>query len=77
MTTDEMKWLLKNKIVTDFRGYPIGRVKKLWIDSSDGPMVIVERDKRPNASSSWEAIPLRAIDRIRSEIRLKPPAFAE
>ncbi len=74
MQQKEMKWLLKNKLVTDFRGYPIGRVKKVWYDTAEGPLVVVERkSERP----SWETIPLRAIDSVRDEVRLKPPSFAE
>ena len=77
METERMKWLLKNKIVTDFRGFPIGRVKKLWLDSTDGPLVIVERTLGEKITSTWEAIPLRAIDSIKDYVRLKPPSFAE
>ncbi len=77
MQTERMKWLLKNKIVTDFRGFPIGRVKKLWLDSAEGPLVIVERTPGEKITSTWEAIPLRAIDSIKDHVRLKPPSFAE
>ena len=76
MQDEKVKWLLKNKLVTDFRGYPIGRVKKLWYDNSRGPLVIVER-KQENNLASWEAIPIRAIDTVREHVRLKPPALAE
>ena len=76
METDEMKWLLKGKIVCDFRGFPLGRVKKVWVDDSDGPLVIVERDLESKLNS-WEAIPLRAVDSVSEHVRLKPPAFAE
>ena len=77
MTDDRMNWLLKNKVVTDFRGFPIGRVKKLWVDDAKGPMVIVERNKSQQTTSTWEAIPMRAIESVTEEIRLKPPTFAE
>jgi len=76
METDEMKWLLKGKIVCDFRGFPLGRVKKVWFDDVDGPLVIVERDLESKLNS-WEAIPLRAVDSVSEHVRLKPPAFAE
>lgn len=76
METDEMKWLLKGKIVCDFRGFPLGRVKKVWFDESDGPLVIVERDLESKLNS-WEAIPLRAVDSVSEHIRLKPPIYAE
>jgi len=73
-----MKWLLKGKIVCDFRGFPLGRVKKVWFDESNGPMVIVERDQPLDYNkSSWEAIPLRAIESVSEHVRLKPPVFAE
>jgi sporulation protein YlmC with PRC-barrel domain len=78
MENDEMKWLLKGKIVCDFRGFPLGRVKKVWFDESSGPMVIVERDGSiESKKNSWEAIPLRAVDSVTEHVRLKPPAFAE
>jgi hypothetical protein len=76
METNEMKWLLKGKIVCDFRGFPLGRVKKVWFDDSEGPFVIVERDLESKLNS-WEAIPLRAIDFVSEHVRLKPPTFAE
>lgn len=77
MESERMKWLLKNKIVTDFRGFPIGRVKKLWLDGTEGPLVIVERSPSDKITSTWEAIPLRSIDTIKDYVRLKPPSFAE
>ncbi len=72
-----MNWLLKDKLVTDFRGFPIGRVKKVWVDSAKGPMVVVERDGEQCSSTTWEAIPIRAIDSVSEAIRLKPPTYAE
>ncbi|MBN2228544.1 MAG: hypothetical protein JW779_03050 [Candidatus Thorarchaeota archaeon] len=78
MENDEMKWLLKGKLVCDFRGFPLGRVKKVWFDDSDGPLVIVERNSSLEEKvNSWEAIPLRAVDSVSEHIRLKPPVFAE
>jgi hypothetical protein len=78
MENDDMKWLLKGKIVCDFRGFPLGRVKKVWFDESSGPMVIVERDgSLESRDNSLEAIPLRAVDSVTEHVRLKPPAFAE
>ncbi|MFW9833386.1 MAG: PRC-barrel domain-containing protein [Candidatus Thorarchaeota archaeon] len=77
MENEEMKWLLKGKIVTDFRGFPVGKVKKVWFDEINGPLVIVERGTEPERRSSWEAIPLRAVDSVSDHVRLKPPAFAE
>jgi hypothetical protein len=74
---DEMKWLLKGKLVCDFRGFPLGRVRKVWFDESSGPLVIVERDGREKSVTSWEAIPLRAVDSVSEHVRLKPPTFAE
>ena len=74
---DEMKWLLKGKLVCDFRGFPLGRVRKVWFDESNGPLVIVERDSREKAVNAWEAIPLRAVDSVSEHVRLKPPSFAE
>jgi len=72
-----MKWLLKGKVVTDFRGFPLGRVKKVWFDESTGPLVIVERGNETEKKTSWEAIPLRSIDSVAEHVRLKPPVFAE
>jgi hypothetical protein len=78
MENDEMKWLLKGKIVCDFRGFPLGRVKKIWFDESSGPMVIVEREQSLESNKNqWEAIPLRAVDSVSEHVRLKPPTFAE
>ncbi|MFW9807348.1 MAG: hypothetical protein ACFFFK_11525 [Candidatus Thorarchaeota archaeon] len=77
MDSDEMKWLLKGKIVTDFRGFPVGKVKRVWYDESNGPLVIVERGNESEKHHSWEAIPLRAVDSVSEHVRLKPPAFAE
>jgi sporulation protein YlmC with PRC-barrel domain len=77
MESEEMKWLLKGKIVTDFRGFPLGKVKKVWFDESTGPLVIVERAKGSEKENSWEAIPLRSIDSVSEHVRLKPPVFAE
>ncbi|MDF1539949.1 MAG: hypothetical protein P1Q69_13715 [Candidatus Thorarchaeota archaeon] len=76
MTEKETAWLLKDKVVTDFRGYPIGRVKKLWYDSSKGPLVVIERNQS-KAATTWEAIPLQSIHTVSDEVRLKPPTFAE
>jgi len=72
-----MKWLLKGKIVCDFRGFPLGRVKKVWYDKNDGPLVIVERGDLETKLNSWEVIPLRSIDSVSEHVRLKPPTFAE
>jgi len=72
-----MKWLLKGKIVTDFRGFPLGKVRKVWFDESNGPLVIVERGTESENKSTWEAIPLKAVDSVSEHIRLKPPVFAE
>ncbi len=77
MHEDAIKWVLKNKVVCDFRGYPVGRVKKLWLDDAKGPLVIVERRTDPNATTRWEAIPLTAVHSVSDEVRLKPPVFAE
>ncbi|MFW9793643.1 MAG: hypothetical protein ACFFEE_05045 [Candidatus Thorarchaeota archaeon] len=77
MENDEMKWLLKGKIVTDFRGFPLGKVKKVWFDEYNGPLVIVEKKGTPESTNSWEAIPLRSVDSVTEHVRLKPPAFAE
>jgi hypothetical protein len=77
MENDEMKWLLKGKVVTDFRGFPVGKVKKVWFDDSKGPFVIVERGGEAEVNNSWEAIPLRSVDSVTEHVRLKPPAFAE
>jgi hypothetical protein len=74
---DDMKWLLKGKLVCDFRGFPLGRIRKVWFDESTGPLVIVERGAKEKKVNSWEAIPLRAVDSITEHVRLKPPSFAE
>lgn len=71
-----MKRLLKNKVVCDFRGYPIGRVKRIWLDETEGPVVVVERGEQSGAIV-WETIPFRSIAQVREEVRLKPPVFAE
>ncbi len=71
-----MKWLLKGKVVTDFRGFPVGKVKQIWYDESNGPLVIVEKGNESKINS-WEAIPLRSVDSVTEHVRLKPPAFAE
>ncbi len=75
MTPERMKWLLRNKVVCDFRGYPIGRVKKIWYDDVEGPLVVIERNDSERAT--WEAIPITAIDRVRERVHLKPPVYAE
>jgi sporulation protein YlmC with PRC-barrel domain len=77
MHDDEMKWLLKGKIVRDFRGFPLGRVKQVWFDHGSGPMVVVERGATETRPLTWEAIPLREVDTVEDFIRLKPPIFAE
>ncbi len=77
MDAEKIKSQLKNKIVCDFRGYPIGRVKKIWFDDPQGPFVVVEREGSLPWETSWETIPLRAIDTVHERIRLKPPTFAE
>ncbi len=78
MENDEIKWLLKGKIVCDFRGFPLGRVRKIWFDESSGPMVIIEKSgSLEEKRQSWEAIPLRAVDSVSEHVRLKPPVFAE
>ena len=71
------KWLLKGKLVRDFKGFPLGHVRKIWLEEKMGPLVVVERDEGIGKSSSWEAIPLREIDSVSDCIRLKPPVFAE
>jgi hypothetical protein len=77
MEREEMKWLLKGKIVTDFRGFPLGKVRKVWFDESSGPLVIVEHETESESKNTWEAIPLKAVDSVSEQIRLKPPVFAE
>ena len=72
-----MKWLLKGKIVCDFRGFPLGRIKKIWYDENTGPMVVVERQESLESNlNSWEIIPLRDVDSVAEHVRLKPPIFA-
>ncbi|MBS3794148.1 MAG: hypothetical protein KGY80_04585 [Candidatus Thorarchaeota archaeon] len=77
MKRDDTNWLLKDKLVCDFRGFPIGRVKRVWYDEEHGPLVIIERPSTNNNSMSWETIPLRSVHSIKQEVRLKPPKFAE
>jgi hypothetical protein len=72
-----VRWLLKGKVVRDFRGFPLGRVKQVWYDDSNGPQVIIERTENDRRPLTWEVVPLRAVDRVADHIRLKPPAFAE
>ncbi|MBD3404536.1 MAG: hypothetical protein GF411_00195 [Candidatus Lokiarchaeota archaeon] len=76
MKRDDMKWLLKDKLVRDFKGFTIGKVKKIWIDEDDGPLVVVERNS-DEVYSSWEAIPIREIESIHDDVRLKPPIYGE
>ncbi len=77
MEDQKLRWLLKNKIVCDFRGFPIGRVKRVWFEDVQGPLVIVERHDASHKPFTWEAIPLRSIHSVDETIRLKPPIFAE
>ncbi|MGY5875124.1 MAG: PRC-barrel domain-containing protein [Candidatus Thorarchaeota archaeon] len=77
MDDDGIKWLLKGKLVRDFKGFPLGTVKKIWFEEESGPLVIVERENERNDTSSWEAIPLTEVDSVTEYIRLKPPTFAE
>ena len=77
MNSESFKHLLKDKIVCDFKGFPIGTVKRIWFDEEHGPLVIVERKGPHPRTTSWEAIPLRAVDRVGEQIRLRPPVFAE
>ena len=77
MSDSKTRWLLKNKIVCDFRGFPIGRIKKVWYDQAEGPFVIVERSSPTGSNATWEVIPMRAIDTVSEHVRLKPPVFAE
>ncbi|MFX0055933.1 MAG: hypothetical protein ACFFAD_13485 [Candidatus Hermodarchaeota archaeon] len=69
--------MLKGKVVRDFRGFPLGRVKQVWYDDDTGPHVIIEKSENDQRPHTWEVIPLRAVDRVEDHIRLKPPAFAE
>lgn len=77
MSDSNVKWLLKNKVVCDFRGFPIGHIRKVWYDQVEGPVVIVERLSASSGSNTWESIPMRAIDSVSEHVRLKPPVFAE
>ncbi len=77
MKSDRVRWLLKGKVVRDFKGFPLGRVKQVWYDDSTGPHVIIEKAENDRRPLTWEAIPLRAVDRVTEYIQLKPPAFAE
>ncbi|MHA2004197.1 MAG: hypothetical protein ACW960_08830 [Candidatus Thorarchaeota archaeon] len=77
MKDERVKWLLKGKVVRDFRGFPLGRVKSVWYDDYNGPHVIIEKPENDRRPFSWEVVPLRAVDRVADYIRLKPPAFAE
>ncbi|MFW9912492.1 MAG: hypothetical protein ACFFEU_08465 [Candidatus Thorarchaeota archaeon] len=77
MKSDRVKWLLKGKVVRDFRGFPLGRVKQVWYDDDLGPQVVIEKSETDQKPLTWEIIPLRAVDRVEDYIRLKPPAFAE
>jgi len=77
MKSERVKWLLKGKVVRDFRGFPLGVVKQVWYDDSNGPQVIIERSENEQSPLTWEIVPLRAVDRVDDHIRLKPPAFAE
>ena len=74
---DDAKFLLKGKIVRDFKGYPLGTVKKIWFEDETGPLVVVERENKTSSTGSWEVIPLREVYSVSSDIRLKPPTFAE
>jgi hypothetical protein len=76
MSDSNDRWLLKNKIVCDFRGFPIGHIRQVWYDRAEGPMVIVERLSSAGGRT-WESIPMRAIDSVTEHVRLKPPVFAE
>ncbi len=77
MNSDKIRHLLKDKIVCDFRGYPLGTIRRVWFDDQEGPLVIVERNGPASRVPIWEAIPLRAIDRVGEQVRLRPPVFAE
>ncbi|RDE12926.1 MAG: hypothetical protein C4K47_06980 [Candidatus Thorarchaeota archaeon] len=77
MSDSSVKWLLKNKVVCDFRGFPIGHIRKVWYDQAEGPMVVVERLSPATGSTTWESIPMRAIESVTEHVRLKPPVFAE
>lgn len=73
----DTKFLLKGKIVRDFKGFPLGTVKKIWFEEESGPLVVVERENQTSSTGSWEIIPLREVYSVSSDIRLKPPTFAE
>ena len=77
MSDSDVKWLLKNKVVCDFRGFPIGHIRRVWYDQAEGPMVIVERLSSTGGGRIWESIPMRAIESVSEHVRLKPPVFAE
>ncbi len=76
MDQDNVRWLLKGKLVKDFRGFPLGRVTKVWFESATGPLVIVERSGN-KGHPMWEAIPLRQVHTVSDCVHLKPPVFAE
>jgi hypothetical protein len=71
------KWLLKGKLVRDFKGFPLGHVRKIWFEEATGPLVVVEKPRGNGKPSAWETIPIREIDSVSDCIRLKPPVFAE
>jgi hypothetical protein len=71
------KWLLKGKLVRDFKGFPLGHVRKVWLEDETGPLVVVEKPQETGKASSWEAIPIQEIESVSDCIRLKPPVFAE
>ena len=77
MKSDRVKWLLKGKVVRDFRGFPLGRVKQVWYDDYNGPQVVIETAENDRQPLTWQVIPLRAVDHVADHVRLKPPAFAE
>ena len=77
MKDNNTKFLLKGKLVRDFKGFPLGTVKKIWYEDETGPMVVVEKENRLNSTNCWEVIPLREVYSVTSYIRLKPPTFAE
>ena len=66
---------MTGKLVRDFKGFPLGRVKKVWYEDDIGPLVVVEKGK--GKSSALEAFRLQEIDSVSDCIRLKPPTFAE
>ena len=77
MNDNDTKFLLKGKIVRDFKGFPLGTVKKICYEEETGPLVVVEKENELNSTNSWEIIPLREVYSVTSYIRLKPPTFAE